>query len=101
LLTAAQTGLRASELRGLRWADVDLQTEPSLHVRQRVDRWKVIGPPKSDAAIRTVPLSPDLIEALTAWKLKCPKTGAPGPWSSPAPAAKCCTIPTCGARSTA
>jgi integrase len=79
LLTAAQTGLRASELRGLRWSDVDLQTtEPSLHVRQRADRWKVIGPLKSDAGIRTVPLSPDLIDALKAWKLKCPKTAAPG-----------------------
>jgi integrase len=78
LLTAALTGLRASELRGLRWSDVDLQTEPSLHVRQRADRWKVIGPPKSAKGTRTVPLAPQLVEALKAWKLKCPKTGAAG-----------------------
>ena len=31
------TGLRASELRGLRWCDVDLK-EGELHVRQRADR---------------------------------------------------------------
>jgi integrase len=64
LLTVALTGLRASELRGLRWADVDLGKGEELHVRQRADRWKVIGPPKSDAGTRTVPLPPQLVEAL-------------------------------------
>ncbi len=39
LLTAALTGLRASELRGLRWSNVDLKGE-ELHVRQRADRLK-------------------------------------------------------------
>ena len=38
LLTAALTGLRASELRGLRWSDVDLKVG-ELHVRQRADRF--------------------------------------------------------------
>src|SRR5215471_9169691 len=36
LLTAIFTGLRASELRGFRWADVDLK-RGELHVRQRAD----------------------------------------------------------------
>jgi integrase len=36
LLTAIFTGLRASELRGLRWADVDLDRR-ELHVRQRAE----------------------------------------------------------------
>ena len=44
LLTAIFTGLRASELRGLRWADVDL-VKGELHVRQRADRYSVIGKP--------------------------------------------------------
>ena len=35
LLTAIFTGLRGSELRGLRWQDVDLN-KGELHVRQRV-----------------------------------------------------------------
>src|SRR6516165_9948976 len=38
LLTAIFTGLRASELRGLRWSDVDLKGG-ELHVRQRADRY--------------------------------------------------------------
>ena len=41
-LTAIFTGLRASELRGLRWNDIDLMRN-ELHVRQRADRFSVIG----------------------------------------------------------
>jgi integrase len=78
LLTAALTGLRASELRGLRWSDVDLGEAAELQVRQRADRWKEIGPPKSDAGTRTVPLPPELIAALKEWKLKSPKAGETG-----------------------
>src|SRR5262249_46286682 len=48
LLTAIFTGLRASELRGLRWADIDLK-RGELHVRQRADRYGKIGRPKSEA----------------------------------------------------
>ena len=72
LMVAASAGLRASELRGLRWADVDLKSG-ELHVRQRADRWNKIGAPKSDAGRRTVPLGPELILALKQWKLACPK----------------------------
>ena len=46
LLTAALTGLRASELRGLRWSDIDLKA-CELRVRQRADRFCKIGAPKS------------------------------------------------------
>jgi integrase len=46
LITAIFTGLRASELRGLRWADVDFNAN-EIHVRQRADRFNVIGRPKS------------------------------------------------------
>ena len=44
LLTAIFTGLRVSELRGLRWPDVDLGVR-LVHVRQRADRFNVIGSP--------------------------------------------------------
>ncbi len=72
LLTAALTGLRASELRGLRWADVDLKAG-ELHVRQRADRYNEIGPPKSASSRRTIPLdSVVLVPALMAWKIRCP-----------------------------
>ena len=75
LRVAALCGLRASELRGLRWADVDLKAE-ELHVRQRADRYGVIGAPKTKESRRTVPLSPETVLALKAWKLACPKGDA-------------------------
>jgi integrase len=73
LMVAATSGLRASELRGLRWSDVDLIKARELHVRQRADRWNKIGPPKSEASRRTIPLGPELTLALKEWKLACPK----------------------------
>lgn len=74
ILTAIFTGLRASELRGLRWQDVDLKAKrPVLHVRQRADRYHVIGMPKSDAGQRTVPLPPIVANTLKEWKVRCPK----------------------------
>jgi integrase len=72
LLTAIFTGLRASELRGLRWEDVDLKRN-ELHVRQRADRFSMIGRPKSEASERSVPLPPMVVNSLREWKLACPK----------------------------
>jgi integrase len=85
LLTAAQgrwrpliviaifTGLRASELRGLTWNDVDLDGG-TLTVRQRADRWNTIGSPKSEAGKRTVPLAEFAAHTLREWKLECPRS---------------------------
>ena len=73
LLTAIFTGLRASELRGLRWEDVDLK-KAELHVRQRADKFNKIGKPKSAAGQRTVPMPPILVNALREWKVACPKS---------------------------
>jgi integrase len=42
VMLAAFAGLRASELRGLRWADVDL-ARGEIAVRQRADRYNSIG----------------------------------------------------------
>nr|WP_328766343.1 tyrosine-type recombinase/integrase [Devosia aurantiaca] len=72
LITAIFTGLRASELRGLRWADVDL-AKAVLHVRQRADRYHAIGMPKTDAGQRQVPLMPMVVNTLKEWTLACPK----------------------------
>jgi integrase len=68
LVTAVFTGLRASELRGLRWEDVDLK-RAELHVRQRVDRYNTIGKPKSNAGSRTIPIGPMVVNTLREWKL--------------------------------
>jgi integrase len=73
LITAIFTGLRASELRGLRWADVNLKAQ-ELHVRQRADRFNEIGRPKSHAGERTVPLPKFLANTLKEWKLACPQS---------------------------
>ena len=72
LLTAIFSGLRSSELRGLRWQDVDLK-KSVLQVRQRADRYGVIGKPKSKAGHRIVPLGPQVVNTLREWKLACPK----------------------------
>ena len=72
LQAAALTGLRASELRGLRWEDVDLK-RGELHVRQRADRYNAIGKLKSESGERKVPLG-DLVHMLKEWKLTCPKS---------------------------
>jgi integrase len=72
LVVAAFTGLRASELRGLRWIDVDLD-KSELHVRQRADRFRKIGPPKSRAGERTVPFGKIVANTLREWKWHCPK----------------------------
>jgi integrase len=74
LLTAIFTGLRASELRGLRWSDVDL-AKAELHVHQRADRYNKIDAPKSEAGERTVPLPPIVVSTLREWKMACPKGG--------------------------
>jgi integrase len=72
LVAAAFTGLRASELRGLRWSDVDLKAN-EIKVRQRADRYNNIDKPKSEAGERTVPFGSYLSNTLKEWKLACPK----------------------------
>lgn len=73
ILTAIFTGLRGSELRGLRWEDVDLKAGV-LKVRRRADPWGAFGPPKSKAGRRDIPLAPMALNALKEWKLACPQT---------------------------
>jgi integrase len=72
LLTAIFTGLRASELRGLRWSDVDLK-RGELHVRQRADYFNTIGQPKSESGERSIPLPPMVVAVLREHRLACPK----------------------------
>jgi integrase len=71
IITATFTGLRASELRGLRWDDVDLK-KAVLTVRQRADAWLEIGKPKTENSQRDVPLAPIVVNTLREWKLACP-----------------------------
>jgi integrase len=72
LLTAIFTGMRSSELRGLRWTDVDLK-KAEIHVHQRADRFGKIGATKSEAGNRTIPINPIVVNTLREWHIACPK----------------------------
>lgn len=72
LVTAIFTGMRSSELRGLTWDDVDFDRQV-IQVRQRADHWGTMGPPKSAAGHREIPMSPMVGNALKEWKLACPR----------------------------
>lgn len=43
-----------------------------IRVRQRADRFHVIGPPKTAAANRQIPMTPMVRNTLREWKLRCP-----------------------------
>jgi integrase len=60
--------LRASELRALRWSDINLKHH-ELHVRQRADRYNTMGRPKSAAGERTIPIPPILANTLKEHRL--------------------------------
>ena len=64
-------GLRASEIRGLSWSFIHLHSA-KVEIAQRADRAGNIGPPKSAAGRRFIPLPETAINALKAWKLACP-----------------------------
>ncbi|ASP34090.1 site-specific integrase [Labrenzia sp. VG12] len=71
IVTAIYTGMRMSELRGLRWEDVDF-TKSIIRVRQRADRFNQIGKPKSKSGRRDIPMAPSVKKVLMAWKANCP-----------------------------
>jgi integrase len=76
-VAAVFTGMRASEMRGLAWDDVDFERKV-IHVRQRANLWGEIGAPKSAAGDRTIPMSPMVVNALREWRLSCPKIRSAG-----------------------
>lgn len=72
ILVAIFCGLRASELRGLRWADIDFDGK-QLNLTQRADASHRIGRLKSKAGYRSIPCPPIVINTLREWRLQCPK----------------------------
>ncbi|MGY4288076.1 integrase [Bradyrhizobium sp. LM2.7] len=72
ILTAIFCGLRGSELRGLRWIDVDFDAR-QISVTQRADAFHRIGRLKSKAGYRSIPVPPIAVNALREWKLVCSK----------------------------
>src|SRR5712671_6129244 len=72
ILVAIFCGLRGSELRGLRWTDIDFDSR-QIAVAQRADAFHKIGRLKSKAGYRSIPMPPMVVNLLREWKLKCPK----------------------------
>lgn len=72
VLVAIFCGLRASELRGLRWEDVDFDAR-QINVAQRADIYHKIGRLKSKSAYRSIPCPSLVLNSLREWKLACPK----------------------------
>jgi integrase len=68
---AAYTGLRAGEQRALTWDCLDLDAGV-VRVTRAVKKDGILGAPKTAGGKRTVPLAPDLIAELRAWKLAQP-----------------------------
>jgi integrase len=73
LMTLIFTGLRASELRALTWANIDLE-QRIIRVRQRADWWGTIGAPKSKHGYRDIPMTALLVNGLKEWRLRCRRT---------------------------
>ena len=69
---ALTTGARRGELLGLAWDDVDLKAG-TMTIRRALRRGRgggyELGPPKTDASVRTVRLGPVALDALKAHKM--------------------------------
>jgi integrase len=68
---AVTTGIRQSELLGLKWGDIDWQSS-RLHVRRALRDGRFYDT-KSKHSRRVVELPRALLHALKVWRLKCPK----------------------------
>jgi len=66
VLLAASTGLRQSELFGLKWGDINFAEETMNVTRSIV--CGVVGPCKAESSQKPVPIHPVIIDALLLWR---------------------------------
>src|SRR5260370_1887239 len=66
VLLAVSTGLRQSELFGLKWGDIDF-TQGNMSVTRSIV-YGVVGPCKTESSQKPVPIQPVLADALLQWK---------------------------------
>jgi|SRR5579872_28433 len=78
----AATGLRVSELLGLKWEDIDFKNH-KFDVRRSIVKQEV-GDCKTEASKRSMPLDPYLAEELWRWKLTTPYN-QPTDWIAASP----------------
>src|SRR5260370_18922942 len=69
VLLAASTGLRQSEIFGLKWGDIDFERGTMSVIRSIV--YGVVGPCKTESSQKPVPMHPTLADALTQWRKRC------------------------------
>jgi len=85
VLIAAGTGLRMGELFGLKWKDVDFKSSQLSVTRSIVNQ--VIGPCKTEASQKPVPLDSRLAKALRGWRRRTRFLG-PDDWVFASPHTK-------------
>jgi integrase len=69
VLLAASTGLRQSEIFGLKWRDIDFERGTMSVIRSIV--YGVVGPCKTESSQKPVPVHPTLADALIQWRKRC------------------------------
>jgi integrase len=69
VLLAASTGLRQSELFGLKWGDIDFAQNTMNVVRSIV--YGVVGPYKTESSQKPVPVHQTVLNALIEWRQVC------------------------------
>ena len=69
VLLAASTGLRQSEIFGLKWGDIDFERGTMSVIRSIV--YGVVGPCKTESSQKPVPMHPTLADALMRWRKRC------------------------------
>jgi integrase len=77
VLLAVSTGLRQSELFGLKWGDIDL-VQGTMNVTRSIV-YGVVGPCKTESSQKPVPVHPLLADALSDWRKQCAYT-KPDDW---------------------
>jgi len=69
VLLAASTGLRQSELFGLKWVDIDF-AQATMNVTRSV-AYGVVGRCKTESSQKPVPVHPIVTDALSQWRQSC------------------------------
>jgi integrase len=77
-IVCATTGLRISEVLGLKWKDIDFEDKSMKVLRSYVDG--SIGPCKSETSQQPVPLDEIAVEGLLSWRSIC-AFGGDGDWA--------------------
>ena len=77
VLLVASTGLRQSELFAVKWGDIDFDQKTMNVTRSIV--YGVVGPCKTEASQKPVPVHPTVLQTLSEWKQVC-RYNKPDDW---------------------